>query len=184
MIGGTFMPKYQTLFLAILALLIGGTPSRANRIYSVNLPIGTGSIEGTIETDGNIGILGAGDIINFNLNISDGVTTSNLIPSNTPLVEVQGVDFSATKSQLLFNFSGTDQAGLFFLKDTHDGICFETGVFPFCTGKSTPGGLEDIFFNFNIVEQIDGLTGTQLEQIPLKLTHILRGGGSCHILRG
>ena len=26
--------------------------------------------------------------------------------------------------------------------------------------------------------------GLQLEQIPLKLTHILRGGGSCHILRG
>jgi len=28
------------------------------------------------------------------------------------------------------------------------------------------------------------LCAERLEQIPLKLTHILRGGGSCHILRG
>jgi hypothetical protein len=79
-------------------------------------------------TDGTIGILGAGDIVNWNLLLSDGTVTFALT-APSPGVEVDdvdGSDLSATASQLLFNFSaGSGLFAIFELDGSYlPGVCF------------------------------------------------------------
>src|SRR3569833_1586542 len=60
--------------VAALALLIAtaSSASYAGPILDVNRAIGAGSVSGTIETDGTIGVLSTTRIIDWNLAIDDG----------------------------------------------------------------------------------------------------------------
>jgi hypothetical protein len=80
---------------------------KANGItYRVNQTIGGGSVKGVIGTDGTIGTLGQANITGYNLLVNDGTNTFDL--SCCDFFPFSGSDLSATATQLLFNFSGTD----------------------------------------------------------------------------
>src|SRR5579872_264622 len=93
--------------VAILMLTCAlAAPSWAT-LYNVNDTVGAGSVTGTIQTDGDIGTLTTADIINWDLHLSDGTSTFDLVgpPSASDAAAVIGTSFTATASGLFFDFS-------------------------------------------------------------------------------
>ena len=85
-------------------------------IYNVNNTVGGGSISGTIETDGTIGTLGFGNILDWNLLLNDGsgtFTNEGPLSGNNSQLDFIGTNLTATATQLLFNFSGPAGAVMF-----------------------------------------------------------------------
>jgi hypothetical protein len=116
------------LIVAVLVVLLGAVVSDASPItYDVSRTIGIGSVTGFIETDGTLGVLGAGDFVDWSLFLNDGTNTYNLygpLSGNNSSVYVSGSDVTASATQLLFNFSGTDNGYLLFQYGVgiHDGF--------------------------------------------------------------
>jgi hypothetical protein len=84
--------------------------------------IGGGSVSGTITTDGTLGVLGAGDILDWNIVINNGTSSFDLIGpgiGNNSSVYLQGNSVDATATNLLFNFSGGD--GGLLIQNPHIG---------------------------------------------------------------
>jgi hypothetical protein len=108
--------------------------SAANTTYYVNLTIGVGSVTGDIVTDGKIGVLAQADILDWNLVLNDGSATFDLLGplsgSNSSILQFAASDFSATATQLLFDFNGTDAGGVTFADSSHD--------YEFCLTADTP----------------------------------------------
>jgi len=113
----------KSLWITPVLLLIAGiaTPTvvRANEItYTVNDAVGAGNVTGFITTDATIGTLATGNILDWNLIVNDGTDpTFNLLgptSGNNSGVAVSGADLTSTATQLLFNFSGTDNGYLLF----------------------------------------------------------------------
>jgi len=100
------------LIFGLAVLLMGtGVCSAGPTTYSVDRTIGTGTITGFIETDGSLGVLGAGNFVDWSLLLNVGTDTYTLYgPSsgNNSSVYVQGSDVTATATQVLFNFNGSD----------------------------------------------------------------------------
>jgi hypothetical protein len=122
------------LFTALLILGAAGA-SFANVIYNVDLSIGTGTVTGTITTDGATGPLALTDLKDWNLTITDGVTSVSLTgPSSGSNSSdfINGSPLSANATNILFDFSGSavDNAYFFFEKGTSpnvDFVCFGPG---------------------------------------------------------
>ncbi|WP_296711718.1 hypothetical protein [Rhodoblastus sp.] len=73
--------------------------------YDVNLSVGTGTVEGSIQTDGALGVLSQTDITNADLTLTNGSYTWTI--TGTEPFSLFGTDLSATISGLLFNFGGS-----------------------------------------------------------------------------
>jgi hypothetical protein len=96
------------------SMVFGVGASRANITYNVNRTVGSGSVVGTITTDGATGVLGVGDIVSWDLLLTgNGGGTFDLTSPNNSYVS--GADLTATHHLLLFNFSGGD-GGRFLLQ--------------------------------------------------------------------
>jgi hypothetical protein len=54
------------------------TGARADIVYNISRTVGTASITGFIETDGNTGTLASTDILDWNLVLTNGAATLNL----------------------------------------------------------------------------------------------------------
>jgi hypothetical protein len=80
------------------------TPSRADIVYDVNLQVGTGSVTGTITTDGLIGSLALGNITDWNLTLSNGFLQSTLNSGNSGYF-LAGPGLVASSTGLLFDFN-------------------------------------------------------------------------------
>jgi len=117
------------IIMVLAAVLMGSLISYASSIadsasaitYKVNESVKgnanvpsytqTGTIVGTIKTDGKIGVLAASDILDWKLTLSDAgktVTLTGPLSGNNSAVNFSGSDLSATATQLLFNFKGAD----------------------------------------------------------------------------
>jgi hypothetical protein len=72
-------------------------------VYNVNLPVGAGSIKGTITTNGTMGVL-LFDITALDLFVSDGVNTYELNQLSYAQI---GSEMTATPQGLFFNFADT-----------------------------------------------------------------------------
>jgi len=131
------MKTLLPLTFALSVMLFGVGVSNASPItYNVDQTIGLGSVIGTITTDGNSGILGLADITNWNLNLNGVGASFNLQPSNSA-VWGGGSDLTATPTQLLFNYSGSDggfvvfQDGVssgwrYYCNNTTSGACLQS----------------------------------------------------------
>jgi hypothetical protein len=101
------------------AFLILFAPLDANATpitYTVNRTVGAGSVTGTIQTDGTLGVLATGNITDWNLHLSDGLNTFDLtgpLSGNDSVVLIAGIDVTATATQLLFSFDANISALLF-----------------------------------------------------------------------
>jgi hypothetical protein len=91
--------------VSTLWLMFAGSAA-ADSIYQVNVPVGVGSVMGTITTDGVIGTLDTLDIVSFSLTLSDGTGSDTLTSGVNGTVLISGGDVIATATQLLFNFNG------------------------------------------------------------------------------
>lgn len=93
-------------WLMSLLLLSLSTASYSGPTYNVNSIIGVGSVTGTIETDGTIGVLATANILNWNLVLNDGSSTFTITGNNSAVL-VQGSALTTTTTQILFDFSTT-----------------------------------------------------------------------------
>jgi hypothetical protein len=103
-----------TLLMLSISLVSSASPIT----YSVNRTVGIGSVTGSIQTDGTLGVLTAASITDWDLHLTDGTNTFELtgpLSGNDSVVFIQGTDVSATATQLLYNFSAAD-AGLFLFQ--------------------------------------------------------------------
>jgi len=120
--------------LGILVIFLPTVVKAADVTYSVSQSIGAaGSVTGSITTDGSTGVLGTSNIVDWNLVLNDGTNpTFTLAGSSNSEEEVIGSDLTATATQLLFNYSGSDE-GWFLLESLTIGdlgpfVCWEAST--------------------------------------------------------
>jgi hypothetical protein len=133
-------------FLSGLVVLLVSASVFAGSIYNINSTIGAGSVIGTVETDGTIGVLDEAQILDWNLALDDGTTTFTLfgpLSGNNSQVRIDGAGFTATASDLLFDFSGVDSFVLFQNPSIGSGMNFwcVDGTIGACGGS---GDLETV----------------------------------------
>jgi hypothetical protein len=185
--------------LVLVCLLLGSAgASFADTTYTVNLSIGsTGSVTGSIVTDGTIGSLTASDFVDWNLTVSDTVHGSvdllGPLSGNNSFVAGILSDESATATNLLFNFSATDQGYLYFEGNSAPAtfVCFGPGGgggFNQTCAVGQAGNVEGISDqNF---EQSTLLTGSQVigtvstAPEPGSVVSLLTGMGALGLLAG
>jgi hypothetical protein len=138
------MRKYLYLFgLVILATPIAGMA--ADITYTVNEAVGPGSVTGFITTDGAIGSLATGDIVNWDLTLKDGSGGMFVLggpgESNNSAEIDEGADLTATSSELLYNYSDSDMGLLLFEAPTVGSndqfLCYTSS--PDCSSDATTG---------------------------------------------
>lgn len=130
-----------TMWAAVLAAVVISSAIRlaaADITYRVFLKVGTATVSGVVVTDGTAGVLGTSNILSWDLVLNDGTKSCQGMPCvvqvtgpcNLCEAYVGGSDLTATDTQLLFNFSGTDRGTFFLLsKQQSSGsgwVCFET----------------------------------------------------------
>jgi hypothetical protein len=147
-----------------MALLLGAGLCSADITYNVSQSVGAGNVTGFIETDGTTGVLGASNILDWNLLLNDGTATFDLLgPLSGPnsVLGVVGSDLSATATQLLFNFSGSDKGYVLF----QNPVLF-TGSNFWCDASSNQGcSSEPVGETINVKphpNQFTSLSGTQV----------------------
>jgi hypothetical protein len=126
-----------------LVFIMLPTMARADTQYNVNLSIGTGTVTGTITTDGNTGTLTTSDIKDWNLTITDGANSVSLqgpLSGNNSFDAMNGSPVSADATNILFDFSGSAAANAYFF--------FENGspghVNFVCFGPGGAGGYQGV----------------------------------------
>jgi hypothetical protein len=115
----------RSLALAACCALLSAGAARANIVYAFNTtatngeltgnPLQSDTVLGTITTNGTLGVLAAGNILAWDLELIDRLDASKnfrLTPSNSEVVHVFGNALSATATGLSFDFS---QSGAEFL---------------------------------------------------------------------
>ena len=102
---GLLMQHKLLSAIAVAVLLLGIPQANADTItYAVNDTVGSGTLTGSITTDGSTGGIGQDNILAWNLTITS-VITSNLTDSNSAF-DVDG-GLSATNTGMFFDFSGS-----------------------------------------------------------------------------
>jgi hypothetical protein len=147
-------------------------PVFAATVYNVNLSIGTGTVTGTVTTDGNTGTLTDLDFTNWDLTIKDGATSATLLgpgfgAADNSFDQMNGSSVSATASNITFNFSGSAGANAYFffenLTGPADFVCFGPGgggLFGGVCASGQNGNVEAFEINGGDNQSIL-LTGTQ-----------------------
>ncbi len=115
------------LLLGFVSAAIGlwGQSASANIVYDVDQTIGSGSVTGTITTDGATGLLSASDITAWNLTLTGAGGATYTLINGTSGVEVGNKsdpldpnagnnDVTADAHHIYFNYDGTDGGYLGF----------------------------------------------------------------------
>ena len=89
--------KAKLLGLVACMALLGASQAQAIT-YTMDEASGTTSVTGFIQTDGNLGILSATDITNFDLKLTTNSETANMVANALTLAFVKGSDFTATEN--------------------------------------------------------------------------------------
>jgi len=120
--------KMPTVASVAMLLLLSVAVSNATSItYNVSRSIGAGSVTGTIQTDGTLGILSTVRITDWVLHLSDGSFTSDLfgpLSGNNSAVQITGSSVTATANQLLFDFDASGSSRLLFQRVLGSGANF------------------------------------------------------------
>ena len=126
--------SFHLTSILVAMLFLVGVSTASPITYSVNRTIAAGSVTGTIQTDGTIGVLSAANVIDWNLTLNDGTSTFVLTgpaSGNNSHVFITGSDVTATAAGLSFNFSGVD-SGYFLFQ-----VSFGSGLHYYCDATST-----------------------------------------------
>ena len=104
---------------SLLAALVAGN-AHAATTYTGTRAVGTGSVALSITTDDTIGTLTAGNILDFTITLANGAVQSMLfgpLSGDNARVEIMGNAFTATATQLLFDFSAPGNGYALFIGD-------------------------------------------------------------------
>ena len=140
------------LMIALITAQMGSVVARASVIYAVDTtiissnptgnPLQSDTVDGSITTDGTIGVLGLSNILSWNLDLIDNLNSANnvdLTNSNSSIDTFSGSALTATATGLFFNYSGTGEFGIqengFDFSGFHY-FCFSTGVFACVAGET------------------------------------------------
>ena len=130
----------RTVFASAISISIFFSSfSHAGLIYDVDLNIGGGEVTGTIETDGSLGALASGNIIDWNLSLTDLSGTFLLNGATNSAVLISGSAFTSTLSDLSFNFNAGSGFVLFQNPSIGSGTnywCIDNGG---CANINVPG---------------------------------------------
>jgi hypothetical protein len=115
-----------------------------------------GSAVGTITTDGTLGVLNPSNVTSWDLTLTDGASSTTLTPLNSTVgsgvYNTVGLnnDFTATSSNLLFDFSGGD-AGSWGFSGVSGQWCLTT--YSNCFGPAPAIGTFGVGggFNYSVV---------------------------------
>jgi uncharacterized protein (TIGR03437 family) len=142
-------------------VLTAGACQAGNITYFVSLTIGEATVNGTIVTDGRMGVLATGDIVSYSLTFSGA--DQGTVPQNGSFnFTASESAVTATTGQLLFNFNA---AGFIYLSDTNNDIPRFVACAPDSTELCDGVGFSDGGENF-VAE-----TGTQVIGIaPLTIS--------------
>ena len=171
----------RTPFALAALVAMGSLVARANIIYAVDTtitssdptgnPLQTDTVEGTITTDGTIGVIGSGNIVSWNLDLIDGLNSANdfdLTTTNSSLVEDIGSALTATATALSFDFSGS---GEFLIQANSPGpysgyryFCFSTHTSACQAGETISP--QDVFVDGVVATGAAAPIGPQLLDPP------------------
>jgi len=142
--------------IASLVLLLGIPQANANTIttYAVNQTVGSGTLTGSITTDGSIGGLGGNNILAWNLTITS-VITSNLTDSNSSF-DVDGA-LSATNTGIFFDFSGLGYVHV--LSNTGHGVVCMAASDSTCVEQASTFSLEPDWYTSSIGTTFSAYSG-------------------------
>jgi hypothetical protein len=130
--------------------------ANAGLIYDVNLDHGTGSVFGTIETDGTIGDIALSNIVSINLSLQSTNINNNLLFDFDRLAS-DGSMFKASQNELTFDFNGSSNGGytiFWFASGFDSGYWCLNGTPAICDGNNGASSL-----GFKTDPLLDVLTG-------------------------
>jgi hypothetical protein len=139
----------RVLMIVLIAAQLGSRVAQANIIYTIDTtitstdPTGilqTDTVDGSITTDGTIGVIAPSDIVGWDLKLIDGLNAANdfeLTTADSSLVEDTGSALSATATGLSFNYSGS---GEFLIQANDPGPFSGSHYFCFSTGSACLAG--------------------------------------------
>lgn len=167
-------------WLLLLALVVSAHTNAA--VYSFTHLVGSGSASGSITTDGTVGSLTASNILDWNIfldgNPGDTFTLLGPLSGNNSSVLYSGTGFSATTTDLLFNFSNSGFL-LFqnpFIGSSRNYLCFAGSL---CGNFSNAINIATSVFGVNTSpmtgEQI--IASAQMSNAPLPSAVSLFGLG-------
>lgn len=133
-------------FIAAIIFALYASAASANIVYTVNRTIGAGSVVGTIETDGTLGVLAAANIVDWTFTLASPNLTSgspDVISKATELQTlVSGNFLTGSASDLTFDFSGGPATGYLLFQGgaSINFWCVQTnGCFNFDGGQEAIG---------------------------------------------
>lgn len=100
---------YSFLFVAVLSLPVAAKAD--NTTYDISQSFTSFSVSGTITTDGVIGTVENSDIVDFNITLTQGMSTLNLTSSNAIFIVDVNSYLTATAAGLFYDFDNTDLHG-------------------------------------------------------------------------
>jgi PEP-CTERM motif-containing protein len=157
----------KRILMCLLVVCLAPVAARADITYNISFTVGSGSVNGTIQTDGKIGALAATDITNWNLLLTEGATSFDLTPSNSNAQtdnNLPNLDFTATATTLSYDFSSSAVNFLIFrnpLFGSANYLCFEDLTRRCTSGLTSPTGDIDVATSSQAPQLLD-LTGVQV----------------------
>ena len=118
------MKKVTSLALLLLAFGTASGCSASTITYDVNLTIGDINITGDIATDGNLGNISQGNVVDWNLLFNNG--TSNIDLTTADSYFSNQFDLSATATQLALTFPYGGNSGI--LSFDGNGAALDFGI--------------------------------------------------------
>jgi len=178
----------------VIAFALANT-ARADIVYGVDLTVGTGTVTGFIETDGNTGTIANSDIINWDLTLTDlssSVTLTGPDSGGNSTIgggegspeNVSPAQWYATTTELLYDYNGPGDvsfgnAGAYlcfeddYCSDVGSGVAFKIGS---DSVEYTVASTGDGFTNDGPTLQNSGIVGTTVPEpssVILLLTMLL-----------
>ncbi|MGA2909822.1 MAG: PEP-CTERM sorting domain-containing protein [Terracidiphilus sp.] len=97
----------------VVAAMVAPAALRADDItYAVNESIGaTGSVNGTITTDGTVGFLSASNIVGWDLTLNDGTDTATINSADSAVATFGGPGLEGSSTNLSFNYTHAEETG-------------------------------------------------------------------------
>jgi hypothetical protein len=115
------MKNHLVIVSLLFVALAAPAALRADQQYNVNMTVGSDTVTGTIDTDGNLGTLNTVDINSFQFGVSNAGSSGESAGSTAKEsgsvadIDLTGDGVTATSAGLFFNFNTTDPSSLQFL---------------------------------------------------------------------
>ena len=168
--------KFLIAAFSLVLLALANSASAALITYDIHRTVGSGSIDGFIQTDGTLGTIHTTNIVDFEFLLYNGVNSGVLTPDmvNPSNYRSGGTGWIATATELQFDFSGS---GYVLINGNGFEWCIEAAVNIACAGAS----YESVVVNFSrTLEQLSGvhtIATLQPSAVPVPAAVWLMGSG-------